>query len=291
MNENKFVCFNGEFMREEKANALLPVSYIGSYYFIKELMHASAGKVQFIKAHFLNITDNMALLKMKKPPNFSLNYLEEKIQRLLNANKIFLGAVVKVIIFRVHDDNYEKAEKDINFMITASPLEDGHYTLNKKGLIIDVYSEHKKNVNMLSGIRNTQPLVNVLAGIYKLNHKIDDCVILNEHNHIIETIHSNIILIAGNKLFTPSISDGCSVDIMRTIALKAAGELKLNINENKKLTITDMLTVDEVLLVNSVSGIRWVVAFKQKRYYNSMALKLTNQINKMAFDEKENEKD
>jgi branched-chain amino acid aminotransferase len=40
-----------------------------------------------------------------------------------------------------------------------------------------------------------------------------------------------------------------------------------------------LLGADEFFLTNTISGIRWVVAYKQKRYFNDTSKKLTDKLN------------
>jgi branched-chain amino acid aminotransferase len=44
------------------------------------------------------------------------------------------------------------------------------------------------------------------------------------------------------------------------------------------------LSADEVFLTNAVDGIRWVGAFREKRYYRDMSQKLVNLLNQLAFE-------
>jgi branched-chain amino acid aminotransferase len=45
-----------------------------------------------------------------------------------------------------------------------------------------------------------------------------------------------------------------------------------------------LLDANEVFFTNSISGIKWVLAYKDKRYYSDNAKKLTDKLNKIAFN-------
>jgi branched-chain amino acid aminotransferase len=55
------------------------------------------------------------------------------------------------------------------------------------------------------------------------------------------------------------------------------------VKDNCSLTLQDLLTADELFLTNAIAGIRWVVAFRQKRYYNKMSKLLIQELNKVSF--------
>ncbi len=51
----------------------------------------------------------------------------------------------------------------------------------------------------------------------------------------------------------------------------------------------DLLAADEIFLTNAIQGIRWVMGFRQKRYYNNFSRKMVMLLNDKvrAFLEKE----
>ena len=42
-----------------------------------------------------------------------------------------------------------------------------------------------------------------------------------------------------------------------------------------------LLGADELFLTNTINGIRWVVAYKQKRYFNDTSQRLTQKLNEL----------
>jgi branched-chain amino acid aminotransferase len=43
-----------------------------------------------------------------------------------------------------------------------------------------------------------------------------------------------------------------------------------------------LLGADELFLTNTIKGIQWVVAFKQKRYFNNTSKKLIEKLNELV---------
>ena len=46
------------------------------------------------------------------------------------------------------------------------------------------------------------------------------------------------------------------------------------------LNVQHLLSADEILLTNTISGISWVSSFKNKRYFNKIGKKLIEDLNR-----------
>lgn len=74
----------------------------------------------------------------------------------------------------------------------------------------------------------------------------DDVVLVNEREEITEATSSNIILRFADLWVTPAVESGLLPGIHRAVLLES-GELK-----ERRLTVEDLATADEIALVNSV---------------------------------------
>jgi len=115
----------------------------------------------------------------------------------------------------------------------------------------------------------------------KIEKKFDDCIILNDKNHVCEAISSTVFLVINGALYTPSLEEGCVDGVMRKIILSNAKNYKLNCYEHAVMP-NDMLRADEVFLTNSITGIQWIGSYKNKRYFNSTSKKLCNMLNELT---------
>ena len=164
---------------------------------------------------------------------------------------------------------YEEAEK----------LENEKYTLNTKGLVIDIFDEFKKPLNKLSNLKTNNAIPYVLAGIYKKKRNLGDCILLNENNNIIEAVSSNIFTVKGKSMYTPSLEEGCLDGVMRNRIIDIALDMNYIVFEDAILSVNDITAADEIFLTNAISGIQWVGAYKTKRFYNTAAKKLIADLN------------
>lgn len=70
---------------------------------------------------------------------------------------------------------------------------------------------------------------------------------------------------------------------MRRIILGLAPGLGLKINTNVAIEPTMLLQSDEIFLSNAIVGIRWVMGYKERRYFNTTSKKLLTAINAATF--------
>ena len=107
---------------------------------------------------------------------------------------------------------------------------------------------------------------------------LDDSLIVNATGKIIEATSSNIFIVSNGVLYTPPLEDGCVGGIMRMMVINTALSNNITVYENS-LTPQNLLNADEVFLTNTISGIKWVRGFQQKRYYNETAKSIIGLIN------------
>ena len=70
---------------------------------------------------------------------------------------------------------------------------------------------------------------------------------------------------------------------MREVIMKLAVDAGLQVNDQSSLTPAVLDDADEVFLTNAVEGIRWIGAYRQRRFYKKTAQMLIRKLNEMAF--------
>jgi branched-chain amino acid aminotransferase len=274
MAENKFILIDGRLHKTDQ-----PVVEYDNRAFLYgdglfETIRASGEKLHFFDEHYERLLRAMNFLGMKLPEGFSRQFIFNSILRLLKSNKIFMGARIRLNVWRKKGGYYSPENDEISWMISTEPLEQFHWELNKQGIIIDVFREVPKNIHPLSNLKTINALPYILAGIYRANTGVDDCLLVNTKGNIIEAISSNLFLVRKNILSTPPLSEGCVDGIMRRNIIRISLASGLDISEHS-LGHKDIEEADELFLTNVITGIRWVVGFGNKRYYNKVSRKLT----------------
>jgi branched-chain amino acid aminotransferase len=101
-------------------------------------------------------------------------------------------------------------------------------------------------------------------------------VLLNEEDQIIEAPGSNIYVLKSGMIKGASIHHGAYADITKSLLLRIFETLKIPYNETDGLTEQDLNEADEIFLVNALDGIRWIIGFEGKRYFNQTTRKINN---------------
>ena len=246
-----------------------------------ESIRYSKGKVMFLADHIKRIKLSMTILRMNVPAEFSTTNIEALILHLINQNNISSDARIRLTVFRNDGGYYTPDTNDISFLIETEALETEGYTLNQKGLWVDVYAEIKKPISKISNLKTGSALLYVMAGLTKKSLKLDDCLLINENGHIIESINANIFVIKNGSLYTSPLADGCIEGVMRKQILTLAS-LNRILTFEQSLTVDKLMNGDEVFLTNAIKGIQWVGQFKNTFYTNRQALFFTEQLNNLV---------
>ncbi len=242
-----------------------------------ETIRVVDGQPRYLEDHFMRLKKGMSILKMRSA-NISFNELKEQILKLIEKNRLKKGGRVRLTVFRSGDGLYTPKNESKSYVIEAKPFKDNLYVLNEKGLTIDVYNDLRRYRNVLSQIKTTNNIPQVLAGIYKEESGLDECIILNDQGRISEALSSNIFLYKNHNIYTPSIDEGCMDGVMRKQVLNMAKDLNINVFEGM-LNGSMLLQADEMFLTNAIRGIQWVGSYRQKRYFNKATKEIVEYLN------------
>lgn len=245
-----------------------------------ETIRVINGQPVFVHDHFTRLKKGMDLLRMNTIP-LTFEELYEQILHLIEKNKITEGARVRITVFRVGEGLYTPVNDTKSYVIEAIPISKNLYELNEEGLHIDLYTDIKVHPTILTQIKTTNKIPNVLTGIYKKEHDLDDCLMINEQHHIVEAISSNVFLYKNNTLYTPSISEGCIDGITRKHIIEVANSMNITVIEGA-VTGSMLLQTDELFLTNSIAGIKWVKEYRGKFYTNETTKLILEKFNEVV---------
>jgi len=232
------------------------------------------GKLPFLHQHIKRLRYGLAIFKYKVPKKYNANYFQKEIKKISSGN-----ARIRLTVFRSSGGLYTPQDFKPQFLITATPLKKSKFLLNKKGLDIGLFDQMKLSCTEMANLKTTNSLPYILAGIYKKEQNLSDCILLNQKGRIAEASSSNIFLVNKNKIITPSLSEGCISGTLRQSLLDLAKVNKLKIQEIP-VTLSALQQADEVWLTNAIQGIRWVKSFDNKYFYtNTKAKTLLQKLN------------
>jgi branched-subunit amino acid aminotransferase/4-amino-4-deoxychorismate lyase len=244
-----FINYNGEIL---PANTkLLTIANRGFRYGdgLFESMRLMKGKVKFVDLH------------------------AERLHKVKHAR-------LRLTVYRDAEGLYTPTQNKAGYALELQPMDEPRYFLNTRGLIMDMYSDVPKAINMLSNYKTCNSMLFVMAGIYKAQNKLDDAFILNQNGFLCETISANVFVLYQNHLYTPALSEGCIGGVMRQVVMDLAIKNGIPMTE-AQLDPEILNQADEVFITNASRGIQWVMGFGKKRYFNEISKVLADELNKL----------
>jgi 4-amino-4-deoxychorismate lyase len=117
---------------------------------------------------------------------------------------------------------------------------------------------------LLARIKHLNRLEQVLAAAQAQKEDADECIILDQNDHLISVAAGNLFLVRHGELLTPRLVD-CGVlgTRRRLIIEKWAPSIGLNVRE-VRLTLLDLQTAGEVFYSNSLQAVRPVARLNEQ---------------------------
>ena len=232
------------------------------------------GELPFLDLHLQRLRKGLSFFKYKIPKNFNSIFFRKEIKRIAKGN-----ARIRLTVFRSSGGLYTPQDINPQFLITTSPLNNSKFHLNKKGLEIGLFNDFQLPCSLVSNLKTTNSLPYIMAGIFKKEQNLSDCILLNEKGRIAEASSSNIFLFKNDEIITPSQSEGCISGTLRQTLLDIAKVEKLKVHEIP-VTLSALQQAEEVWLTNAIQGIRWVKTFDNQYFYtNTKAKALISKLN------------
>ena len=244
-----------------------------------ESMRMMKGKVKFIDLHADRLQKGMKALKIDGYSQMDTWFLNEITQDLAKRNKE-KHARLRLTVYRDADGLYTPTQSKMGWCLDITPIDEPRYFLNAKGLIMDIFPDLPKPTNYLSNIKSCNSLIYVMAGLFKVQNRLDDVFLLNQNGMLCEAGSSNIFILYNNHLYTPALSEGCVEGVMRQVVIKLAAALNIPLTE-AQINPEILYEADEVFLTNATRGIQSVMGFGVRRYFNEMSKTLLEELNKL----------
>jgi len=275
---SKYILFNDEFVEAEQAvvKASNRAFKFGDGLF--ESMRMCNGKLQFAEQHADRLRAGMKALKMEGYALLDEYFLRQKTAELLKKNRFNGNVRFRLTVYRDGEGLYTPQNNKVGYLLEGIQLDQSIYELNQKGLIIDVYDELTKPINKLSNYKTSNALLYVMAGLYQKQHRLDEAILLNQQGFLCESTSSNLFVVYQKQIYTPALSEGCVAGVMRSIVLQLAKTHNFPLIE-AQINPEILNEAEEVFVTNASTGIRWVMGYGRKRYFNEVAKMLSAKLN------------
>ncbi len=223
--------------------------------------------------HFARLWKGMAALQFEIPKYFNPEKLREQIIALATKNKQQQAARIRINIVRGDGGLYDAKNHLPNYIIQSWALPASSGEWNNNGLVLGLYDAAKKSCDAFSNLKHNNYLPYLMAALHAKKEKWNDALVLNNHNRVCDSTIANIFLIKDEKVFTPSLKEGCVAGIMRNKIIQELKGSDWQVNETA-IAVNDVLQADEFFLSNSIYNIRWVQSIADTSFTNSIIQKI-----------------
>jgi len=236
-------------------------------------------KILFLEDHYFRLMASMRVVRMEIPMNFTMEYFEEQILKLVQENGISASARARITVFRNDGGLYLPKTNEISFLIHATVLENTLYALNINSYEVDLYKDFYVTKQLLSSIKTTNKIINVTGSIFAHENGLENCILLNDAKNVVEVLQGNLFMLTGKKLITPPVSEGCLNGIMRKQILALAKKVaEIEVLE-EIISPFDLQKADELFLTNVITGIQPISKYRKKEFKNDLAHLLVQKLN------------
>lgn len=238
------------------------------------------GKPRYMDAHWMRLSESCKVLRIDVPAALDRSRAEELITDLAGRSGVRSGRC-RLTVYRDAPGHHRPQGNTGGFAIEVQPLADATYTLNERGLNVDIYAEMRKPVNVLAVHKTINCLHYVMAALWSKERGLDDCLLQNDRGNIIESGSGNLFIVSNGVLYTPALTDGCVGGVMRMQVINLALANNVKVYECS-LNPQNLLAADELFFTNAIRGLQWVQGYRTKRYTHRMAQHLVELLRTSA---------
>jgi len=226
-------------------------------------------KVVFLEDHYFRLMASMRMLRMEISMGLTMEYMEKELLKTVQKNNLE-NARLRLTVYRKDGGLYNPKTNKVDFIIEASPL-----VIQPKELyVVDLFKDYYVYSGLLSTIKTTNKLTNVLAGIYASENSLDNCILLNEKKQVVEATNGNIFIVKGTTIKTPAITDGCIKGIARKKIIEIISNSEKYEIEETTISPFEIQKADEVFITNTIVGIQSVTNYKKASFKTIVAQEL-----------------
>jgi branched-chain amino acid aminotransferase len=217
---------------------------------------------------------------MEIPMSFTMEYLQEQILEIINYKKLINKSVrVKLFVNRKEGGLYLPETNDVDFIISAEPLESDFYLLNEAAYQVDLYKDFYVAPGLLSTLKTNNKVLHVVGSIFAKENKLQNCLLLNTEKQIVEALNGNIFLVKNQVIKTPPLLDGCLKGIMRKQIMEIIKLLPEYTLEEGSISPFELQKADEIFITNVIVGIQPVTKYRKKEFSNEVAKSILQKLN------------
>lgn len=236
-------------------------------------------KILFLEDHYFRLMASMRVVRMEIPMNFTMEYFEEQILKVVQENGFSTSARARITVFRNNGGLYLPQTNEVSFLISNTSLEKASYALNTSHYEVDLYKDFYVARQLLSSIKTTNKMINIAGSIFANENGFENCILLNDTKNVVEALQGNLFMLLGKRLVTPPISEGRLNGVMRKQILSLAKKIEGIEVVEEIISPFDLQKADELFLTNVITGIQPITKYRKKEFTNNLAHLLVQKLN------------
>ncbi|HOE04098.1 MAG TPA: aminotransferase class IV [Bacteroidales bacterium] len=229
-------------------------------------MRAASGKAFFFDYYFDSLHDELVQRGFRLPQLFRGKLVEHDVFLLLQKCRVYQGAWVRMSVYRDGGDGLLFGDDDsVSVMLEAWKHPQQEFVLNEVPVKISI----SEDVILPESGRTMTDAGRLLR---RSSNDPQHCLLfMNKHHHIVQAAGANLVLVKGRELYFPPVEALVTRDVICDVFADTVTNAGYRIVENALVNPYDMAGFDEVLLLDSLHGLRWIGAFGEKRYFRKQA--------------------
>lgn len=277
------VNFNGDISSNDKA--FLSYDNRGLKYgdALFETLRCVNGTLFFWEDHYFRLMASMRILRMEIPMNFTLEFLEEEIIKTVSENNLINSpARVRITVFRDSGGLYSPTTNEISYLIEVDAMHSPFYLAQDETYEVELFKDYYVNKDMLSNLKTTDKILNVVASVYAKENGYHNCLLINTDKNVVEAINGNLFLVKDGKVKTPPLSDGSLDGIVRKKLLEILTSLEETDVIEESISPFELQKADELFITNSILGIVPITKYRKKEFQTDFSKSLVGKLNARA---------
>lgn len=271
------VYVNGEILNEDKA--AISVFDRGFLYGdgLFETMRSYEGVIFRLGDHLNRLYSSMKSLKIRQ--RLSNKETEKAVYKLLHVNNL-KDASIRMTVSRGVSKHrgFSISQNEIaSMVISATKFLPRPVKFYERGIKADVAHFRRNSRSFSSNFKVLNYLDSIIARSEATSEGSFETIFLNESDYVCEGSVSNIFMVKGNRIMTPSIDCGVLPGITRKAVLELAPYAGLAIRE-ARFTEGQLKDSEEVFVTNSLIEIIPVVKIDDRRIGNGGVGAVTRKI-------------
>jgi branched-chain amino acid aminotransferase len=246
---------------------------------IFETIKVNGTKILFLEEHYLRLMASMRICRMEIPMNFTMEFMEEEILKLIALQTNKVSNRIRFSVFRNAEGFYNPTSNDVQFIITCSELASDSYTFSSTTYEVELFKDFHISKHLLATLKTNNKMINVVASIFAKENGFENCLLINEDKNVVEATNGTIFMKMGNQIITPPTSDGCLNGIMRKQIIAIVNKMDTIEMIEKSISPFDLQKADELFISNVITGIQPITKYRKKEFTSEVAKEITNVLN------------